>query len=1166
MTFDETLARVLLLLQQERRVSYRALKRRFGLDDEDLKDLKDEIIEAKQLAIDENGKVLVWTGGPAEAAISASDHSRASVSSATESDTTQLSEDARTEAAAVEHHGPQADQDMAGRPVSYTPRHLVEKVLTSRSALEGERKQVTVLFCDIADSSRFTQQLDPEVLHQLMDQLLRIMAETVHRYEGTVNQYLGDGLMALFGAPVALEDHAFRAMQAALTIQEIISSYNDQLRCDYGVEVSLRQGLNTGLVVVGRIGDDLRMDYTAVGNTTHLASRMQHLAGPGTILLTEATHRLVAGYIHSESLGPLEVKGQREPVRVYKVTRRRRWRSRLEVSAEHGLTTLVGRQRELALLHDCLARVEAGHGQMVSIVGEAGAGKSRLLYELQTLLPQGRVTWLTGQCLAYGQATPYLPFLGILRTAFQIEEDDHLLQVREKLRQGVRRLDPTLAMILPFLEALFGLPGADEALRHLAPKDRRQQTYHAFRALAMSGSQRRPHVLVFEDLHWIDQTSEECLAVLLEGLTDMSVLVLTTHRPGYTVPWTDKTYYTQIALDALTEVETATMVTALLGSQEVPADLLHLIQEKAGGNPLFIEEVIRAFMERGLLGRHNDELRWSGTAVVEFPTTMQDIMQARIDRLAEPVKHTLQTAAVIGREFGLPLLSRLVNQAVAVESSLEALKRVELIHETRFFPEVEYRFKHAVIQDAAYQSLLVQRRRRLHGAIGQTLEELYATRREEHAAILAYHYMRSVYQDKAVAYALLAGDQAARLYAHAEATTYYEQALTMARGAPESPDTQRAQIDASVKLASVGTTRQDMERDAGNLEQARRLAEGLQDEPRLAQVLYWLGRLHYTRGDMPTALTYAERGLALADRTGDEALAAPPVNLVGRVHWILADYVQASQLLARSAEQMHQLENATEEATAAGFAGWAFGFLGELEQGLAYAERGLQLAQELHNPFAEAAAYLYRGAIHDQRGAWAQTLADYQEALRIAAQAGDVFRVYLVKFMQGRAYVMMGDPARGREILEESLAMADQLGTQFILAWPKTYLASCLLVLGEPEAARNLCQEAIQLAEAAGDKYGQFMAHRTLAEAMGQLEPGDLQPIERAMEESIRLQQEIGTQPELARTYVSYARLLQGQREGAKAKTYLMQAMDMFRQMRMTWDLTQAEQVGRTMP
>jgi class 3 adenylate cyclase/tetratricopeptide (TPR) repeat protein len=1056
---------------------------------------------------------------------------------------------------------PLAPAPSGASPQPYTPKHLAERILTRRSALEGERKQVTVLFGDVADSSRLAQRLDPEVMHQLMDQVLRLMAEAVHRYEGTVNQYLGDGLMALFGAPIALEDHAFRAVQAALTIQETISGYSTQFQRDHGIEVRIRVGLNTGLVVVGRIGDDLRMDYTAVGNTTHLAARLQVLAEPGTILITETTYRLVAGYIRSEAMGPVEVKGQHALVQVYKVAGRRRWRSRLEISAERGLTPLVGRQRELTLLDDCLTRAEGGRGQVVGIVGEAGVGKSRLLYEFHTSLAGGRVHWLTGHCVAYGQTTPYLPFLEILRANFQIEEEDNPLQIQEKLRQGVHLLDESLAATLPFLEALFGLRGADDALRHLEPKDKRQQTFEAIRALASAGSQRQPHVLVFENLHWLDQTSEDCLTMLVESLAGFPILVLTTHRPGYTVRWADKTYYTQIAPDLLTNAEAEAMVAALLGSRALPPGLLRCIQEKASGNPLFIEEVTRVLVERGLLGRENGGFTWTSDAEVAFPDTIQDIMRARIDRLQEPVKRTVQTAAVIGREFGLRLLTRISEWAAVVPQDLETLKQAELIHERRVFPELVYCFKHAVIQDVAYESLLLQRRQALHGAIGQAIAELYADRLEEQAAVLAYHYARSAHQDRAVTYALVAGDRAARLYARAEATTYYEQALTMARALPSSPEAQRAQIDAILKLASVGMTRQDLERDGRNLEQAHALAEALADVRRLAQVLYWQGRILYALGDPQTALGHARQSLAIADRLGDEALAAPSTNLMGRISWYLSDYVNASQQLARSTEQMRRLGNTTEEATAAAFAGLNFGFIGEFTQALAYADHGLRLAREIRNPFAESAAYHYRGMIHNQRGAWTQAITDCEEARRVAERTGDRFRVYLVQFFEGRAHTMDGNTGRGRELLAESIALSAQLGTTFGVGMAKAYQAECLLARGERDAVPPLCHEAIGLAEETGDKYAKALAHRTLAEALFALAPADPQDAERAMLEAIRLQQEIGNQPELARSYMSYARLLQGWGEAAKASEYLTRAISMFQQMDMAWDLTRAEQV-----
>jgi class 3 adenylate cyclase/tetratricopeptide (TPR) repeat protein len=1042
-------------------------------------------------------------------------------------------------------------------PASYTPQHIAERIVTSKSALEGERKQVTVLFCDIVESTRLAERLDPEAMHTLMDGAFRLMAEAVHRYEGTVNQFLGDGLMALFGAPLALEDHAVRAVRAALAIQETLSGYATVLRTEHDVGLRLRFGLNTGPVVVGRIGDDLRMDYTAIGDTTHVAARLQAMAEPGTILISEATQRQVEGYVRSEPMGPMQLRHRSEPVSVFRVTGRRPARSRLEVAAERGLTQLVGREAELRVLHDRLARVRAGESQLVTVTGEPGAGKSRLLYEFHRGLASERLTWREGHCETSAQSMPYLPIVQILQTEFDIEDGDNPLQVQDKLRQGVVALDPALEPALPFLRELFGLAGGDEATRHLEPQIKRLRTFEAILAVITACSRRRPLVVMVEDLHWIDRTSEDCLAFLVDHLGALPVLLLTTHRPGYVVRWTEQSSHVRIALDLLTERESESMATALIGAPEIPPELLRVIWDKAEGNPLFVEEIATALRERGVVGRGTD-VRWPGGAVVDIPPTIQDIIRARIDRLGEPVKRTVQNAAVIGREFGLRLLQRISDAAPDVEPSVDTLKRLEFIHETRFAPELEFIFKHAVIKDVTYESLLVQRRRELHGAVGRAIEELYADRLEEQAALLAYHYARSDHGDRAVAYALTAGHRAARLYANTEARAFYEEALAIACRQPASAATDGAQIDAILGLAAVGVTRQDIERDLANLEQARTLAERTNDEPRMARVLYWRGRSLYVSGDSAGALEWATRSLAIADRLGDDALAAPPVNLMGRIHALRAEFARAAQLLERSVEQMRRLDNKSEESTAAGLAGWVLGWTGEFSRALVYADDGIRLAREIRNPFAEAAALLYRGIIADARGTWRDAIADFAAARTVAERAGDRFRAYLAQFCEGRAHTMAGDPARGRALLEESLARAEQIGTKFFLAGLKTALAQCLVALGELPPVPGLCREAIQVAQETGDRFFGALAHRALAEALGALPSPDLAAAERELREAIRILEEIGARPERARTALTEARLLARLGRTAEAAAERERAVLMFETMGMTWDLSRA--------
>jgi tetratricopeptide (TPR) repeat protein len=480
-------------------------------------------------------------------------------------------------------------------------------------------------------------------------------------------------------------------------------------------------------------------------------------------------------------------------------------------------------------------------------------------------------------------------------------------------------------------------------------------------------------------------------------------------------------------------------------------------------------------------------------------------------------------------------------------------------------PEAEFTFRHVLTQKVVYETLLLQRRKELHGIIGLAIEELYSERLEEQLPILAYHYIRSDRQDKAVEYALLAGDQAAGLFANNESTTYYEQAFTMSKTLPESLKVQQWQIDAALKLASVGITRQDIERDRTNLEQVRALAETLNDEVRLARILYWLGRIHYVLWNPKVAIEHARQSLNIADQLGDESLAAPPVNLMGRVYWQLSDFAQASHMMERSVDQMRRIGNKVEESTASALSGYVLAFLGEFDRAFVHADHAIQLAQKIQNPFAKANAYHLRGCIYDQRGEWDQAIKQYEEAMSIAEKAEDLFRLYLVKSYNGRAHTMIGNPDQGRVLLEESLTLAEQIGTKFWLAWQKTALAACLFKLGEYEAGSHFCQEAILLGEETNDKYVIAYANRTFAEILFHLEPSGPEKADRAILEAMRIQQEIDVKPELARSNLSYANLFKDRGEKEKAIEYLVKAIDMFQQMGMTWDLAQADELHRNL-
>jgi class 3 adenylate cyclase len=566
--------------------------------------------------------------------------------------------------------------------------------------MEGERKQVTVLFADIAGFTAISEQLDPEEVHLLMDGCFARLTEAVHRYEGTVNQYTGDGVMVLFGAPIAHEDHQQRALLAAIAIQEAMHAYSERLQRDKDIDFRLRIGVNTGLVVVGRIGDDLRMDYTAQGDTTNLAARLQALAEPGSVLVSEPMYRLTQGYFTFQSLGIREIKGH-APVQVFEVTGRHVGRSRIDIAAEHGLTTFVGRRRELELLEALLAKAKGGLGQIAGVVGEPGVGKSRLLLEFRHLIQREDVTYIEGRCLSYGQSILYLPLVDILKKYFAIEDASDQT-IRELVTSGVKQIGLDTSEIAPYLYGLLSGQIDDETLQGLAPEARRRQTFEALRALLLAISHHRSLVLVVEDLHWLDQPSEAFLRFLGESLGAAPLMLLVTYRPGYHHSWGEKSYYSQITLHPLSEAESGTLIASVLGVADIPHDLRQLIGRKGKGNPFYLEEITKSFLERGIIHRAGVEYRLSRALTPsDVPETIQDVIVSRIDRLPEEQKRTIQTAAVIGREFAALLLRRITDIQEQLDDCLSALKNLEFIYEKSVFPDLEYIFKHVLTQEAA---------------------------------------------------------------------------------------------------------------------------------------------------------------------------------------------------------------------------------------------------------------------------------------------------------------------------------------------------------------------------------------------------------------------------------------------------------------------------------
>ena len=993
MTFEEIVDQALAMLQRRGRVAYRTLKRQFTLDEDALEDLKAELIDAQRVAADEDGNVLVWTGSAASPP---------------------------TPAAAPER-----------APRTYTPPYLAEKILTSRGALEGERKQVTVLFADLKGSMELLADRDPEEARQLLDPVLEHLMAAVHRYEGTVNQVMGDGIMALFGAPLAHEDHAVRACYAALHMQEAIGRYAEALRRQQGLDVQIRVGLNCGEVVVRSIGSDLHMDYTAVGQTTHLAARMEQLARPGTALLTADTLRLVEGYVEVKPLGPVPVKGLPEPVEVYELLRAGPVRSRLQAAVARGLTRFVGRDTELEHLRQALARAGAGQGQVVAGVGEAGVGKSRLLYEFTRSHHTHGWLQLASNSVSYGKATAYLPVLDLLKGYFQIEPQDDARRLREKVTGKLLTLDRALEPMLPALLALLEVPVEDPQWQAFDPPQRRRRTLEAIKHLLLRESQVQPLCLMFEDLHWIDAETQALLDSLVESLPTARLLLLVNYRPEYQHGWGSKTYYTQLRLDPLPPASADEFLQALLGDDPSLEPLKQLLIARTQGNPFFLEESVRTLVETGVLVGERGAYRLARPLEsLQVPATVQAVLAARIDRLPPEEKRLLQTAAVIGTEVPWPLLQAIADEPEeALHRGLAHVQAAEFLYETSLFPERVYTFKHALTHEVAYGGLLRERQRLLHGRIVAAIEQRDADRLADQVERLAHHALRGEVWDKAVAYCRQAGDKALARSASREAVACFEQALVALEHLPEGRERHEQAIDVRFGLRHGLGQRREYGRVLTYLREAEALAQALGDQHRLGWVAAYMTDCFGATGDPPRAVEVGQRALALAGTLGDAALQVVTHLFLGRAYYGLGDYPQAIDLLRQN---LVALEGALlrehfglpglPSVTSRDMLARCLAEVGAFTEGLAHGEEGLRIAEAVDHPNSLIHACHGIGRVYLHKGEWHQAIPWLERGLDVCRVWDIPLLLYLVSSTLGYAYVLAGRVSEALPLLEQSVS------------------------------------------------------------------------------------------------------------------------------------------------
>jgi tetratricopeptide (TPR) repeat protein len=987
-----------------------------------------------------------------------------------------------------------------------------------------------------------------------------MIAGEVARFDGHVAKYMGDGVLIYFGWPTAHEDEAERAVRCGLSILQATAVMNTPR----GEPLAVRIGIATGLVVVGDlVGEGAAQEEAVVGETPNLAARLQSLAKPNTLVISPTTQRLTGNRFECVNLGEHELKGFAEAVQAWAVSRLRD-EDALASPGDGTNRLLVGRDQELELLRARWVTAQGGAGQMVLLSGEPGVGKTHLLETLRAEVGRDKVTQIAFRCSSYHTSSALYPMQKHLERVIERTAGDGSAETFAKIERMLGSYEFADEMTAVLFAALLGIsPPAGTPPVRLPPEQQKQQIQAALMAWMAEEVKRRPVLMVWEDLHWADPSTVELVGLILDYVPSMPLLVLLTARPEFQSPWGTRSHLTPLTLSRLGTEQVAAIARHVAGGVALPAELMAQIEARTDGVPLYVEEMTKTIVESGMLRRVNGRYELTGQLDdVSIPITLHDSLMARLDRLGN-AKSLAQMAAVIGREFAHALLKAVTpSDEAEMEIELRQLIDSELIYPRGLPPQATYWFKHALVQDAAYESLLRRRREALHGAIAEAIETFDVERASEQTVLLAHHYARSAQPEKAIVYALRAGDASVQLHARAEATTHYLQALTIAQGLSDSAEAQRNQIDAIVKLAAVSSSREDSERDADNLQQAQTLAEALADQPRLGQVLYWLGRVHYAHGELAIAADYAEQSLAVADALGDEAMAAPSVNLLGRYYVVQGNVGRGSDMMARSVEQMHQIGDTVEEATAAGFAGFAYAWKGDFAQGFAYADRGLALAQQLENPFAEAAAYHYRGIAHIQHGAWAEGIADFSKGREIAEAVGDGFRSYMLKGYESEAQIASGNLERAQELVDDAVAFAEKIGTKFNLGIAKRNRAAALLALGERDSVLAACQEAIDVADEAAELLTKSRACKLLVDTWYKFDMIDDQEAEQTILEVIRIQQELGAEPELARSYLTYARLLRSQGEMDKAKEYYDRATDRFQRMGMVWDLAQAEQIS----
>jgi len=909
----------------------------------------------------------------------------------------------------------------------YLPKGLTEKILSQRDRIEGERKQVTVLFCDMEGFTPMSELLGIEEAYSVMDQVYEILIHKVHDYEGTVNEMTGDGILALFGAPIALEDAPQRAIRSSLAIHREMAKFSDKLKQEKkdASPAKMRIGIHTGPVVVGTVGNDLRVEFKAVGDTVNLASRVEGLAVPGATYVTEETFSLTEGLFRFEAIGQKQIKGKERPVNVYRVIAPSTRRTRFDVSAERGLTTFVGRERELELLIEGFERSKSGRGQAFSIVSEAGIGKSRLLYEFRKAVINEDVTFLEGKCLSYSKGVAYHPVIDILKANFDIGKTDGDSEITEKVKRGLTVLDTDEPSTLPYLLELLSVKesGMDKIL--MSPEARKDRIIESINRIALKGSEIRPLIMAFEDLHWIDKSSEESLKYLLDCITGARVFLILTYRPEFVHTWGGKSYHSQVNLNRLSNRESLAMVSYFLETEDIDKDLAALILEKTEGVPLFLEEFVNSLIKLKIIKKKDNKYHIpKDIQEVAIPSTIQDVIMARVDSLPEGAKELLQTGSVIEREFSHELIKGVMGLPEEVLlSNLSLLRDSELLYERGIYPQSTYIFKHALTREVVYNSILAKKRKGLHEKIGLFIEDIFRENIAEHWGLLAKHFLQAQNYQKAAEYSRSEAKKAQKAGSYLDAIEHANVSIRCLEQLQKSDSVKRKIIDARAVLAGYYLSLGRFFEAKEAVDPIFNLAIELNYEKKLPQLYTTIGAYKF---------------------------------------WVDEEFLEAVGFFKKAMRISEEIQNLASLWFSSYFLGITVSGLCEFEKGLEYFRKALDLSLKGKNPISisftkgamTAFNYHYQGKIDE-------AYRSGKESLNLAEQSGDIY-------VKGMAFTSYGIPCYLKGLLEEA---QDRLikGLDFCRkssliiwgAWAGFWLGELLVEKGEYEKAVKYYEQGI---------------------------------------------------------------------------------------------------------